>query len=338
MHTDTHPGGASGTGGPVQGTPPDDALPDALPDALTDALTGALRTGPFHLALRTAVRRRGLALHRIRHHLAEQGLQVSVTSLSYWQRGERVPARPESVQVIRALEHILDIAPGALLRLLEPTRGGATGTTTRAACRYQELIGSDTAVLHLLDQLDCPTEDRLHTVSQSEQVHLGPRRELWRREVQQLVRAHRGNVDRYVSIYQGDPGCDITRVRIDPLDNCRLGRVRGDQSASLLAVELVFDRPLSLGETQPFRYRVTDGTGGECTEYTRGFRYPVGHYLLQVYFAPPTLPVRCYGFTRRSAHAPRHHVTPIPLNGYHSAHLTEQDASPGIVGLAWEWD
>ncbi|MET9355560.1 hypothetical protein ABZY14_21640 [Streptomyces sp. NPDC006617] len=323
MRTDTHPGGA---GGAVQGDPSDDAL------------TEALRTGPFHLALRTAVRRRGLALHRIRHHLAEQGLQVSVTSLSYWQRGERIPARPESVQVVRALEHILGIAPGALVRLLEPTHGGATGTTTRAARRYQELIGSDTAVLHLLDQLDCPTEDRLHTVSQSEQVRLGPRRELWRREIQQLVRAHRGNVDRYVSIYEGDPGCDMTRVRIDPLDNCRLGRVRSDQAACLLAVELVFDRPLSLGETQPFRYRVTDGTGGECTEYTRGFRYPVGHYLLQVYFTPPALPVRCYRFTRRSAHAPRHRVTPVPLNGYHSAHLTEQDSSPGIVGLAWEWD
>ncbi|CAM5313966.1 putative protein OS=Streptomyces tendae OX=1932 GN=GUR47_14240 PE=4 SV=1 [Streptomyces tendae] len=33
----------------------------------------------------------------------------------------------------------------------------------------------------------------------------------------------------------------------------------------LLAVELVFDRPLALGETQPFRYRITDGTGGENT-------------------------------------------------------------------------
>ncbi|MFE5261145.1 hypothetical protein [Streptomyces coelicoflavus] len=319
MRTDTRPGGA------VHGDSPDEALAEAL------------RSGPFHLALRTAVRRRGLALHRIRHHLGEQGLQVSVTSLSYWQRGERVPARTESVQVVRALEHILDVTPGALVRLLEPAHGVAAGHT-RAARRYQELFGQDSAVLQLLDQLDCPTEDRLHTVSQSEQVRIGPRRELCRREIQQLVRAHRGNVDRYVSLYEGDPGCDITRVRVDPLDNCRLGRVRSDRAAALLAVELVFDRPLALGETQPFRYRVTDGTGGECTEYTRGFRYPVSHYLLQVYFTPPTLPVRCYRFGRRAADAPRHGVTQLPLNGYHSAHLAEQNASPGIVGLAWEWD
>ena len=138
-------------------------------------------------------------------------------------------------------------------------------------------------------QLDCPTEDRLHTVSQFEQVRVGRRRELWQREIQQFVRAHRGNVDRYVSIYEGDLGCDVTRVRIDPLDNCRLGRVRSDPASALLAAELVFDRPLALGETQPFRYRITDGTGGECTEYVRGFRYPVSHYLLQVSFAPPAL-------------------------------------------------
>ncbi|MHA4812873.1 helix-turn-helix domain-containing protein [Streptomyces aculeolatus] len=312
-------------GGAVHGDSPDEALAEAL------------RSGPFHLALRAAVRRRGLALHRIQHRLAEQGLRVSVTSLSYWQRGERVPARSESVQVVRALEGILGIVPGALVRLLEPVHGG-TGGGTRAARRYQELIGPAAAVLRLLEQLDCPTEDRLHTVSQFEQVRVGRRRELWQREIQQFVRAHRGNVDRYVSIYEGDFGCDVTRVRIDPLDNCRLGRVRSDPASALLAAELVFDRPLALGETQPFRYRITDGTGGECTEYVRGFRYPVSHYLLQVSFAPPALPVRCYRFTRRASGAPRRRVVQVPLNGYHSTHLAEQELGPGIVGLGWEWD
>ncbi|MFW6692261.1 hypothetical protein [Streptomyces sp. MAR4 CNX-425] len=314
-----HPRGA------VDGDPPDEALAEAL------------RSGPFHLALRAAVRRRGLALHRIQRRLAEQGLHVSVTSLSYWQRGERVPARTESVRVVRALEQILDVVPGALVRLLEPAPGGAAGGA-RAHRRYRELIGPAAAVRHLLDQLDCRTEDRLHTVSQFEQVHVGHRRELRQREIQQCVRAHRGDVDRYVSIYEGDPGCDVTRMRIEPLDNCRLGRVRSAPAASLLAAELVFDRPLALGETQPFRYRITDGTGGECTEYVRGFRYPVGHYLLQVSFAAPTLPVRCYRFGRRAPGAPRRRVVQVPLNGYHSAHLAEQELGPGIVGLGWEWD
>lgn len=313
---------------------PRGVVDDEGPDA---PLTEVLRTGPFHLALRTAVRRRGLALHRIQHRLAEQGLHVSVTSLSYWQRGERVPARPESVRVVRALERILDVPAGALVRLLEPAHGGSTGNA-RPARAYQELIGPSTAVLRLLDQLDCPTEDRLHTVSQFDQVRVGPGRVLGQREIQQLVRAHQGNVDRYVSIYEGDTGCDVTRVRVDPLDNCRLGRVRTDPAASLLAVELVFDRALGTGETHPFRYRLTDGTGGDCTQFVRGFRYPVGHYLLQVNFTPAALPVRCFRFSQRGATAPRRRVVQVPLNGYHSAHLAEQELRPGIVGMGWEWD
>ncbi|MFF9860884.1 hypothetical protein [Streptomyces tendae] len=96
--------------------------------------------------------------------------------------------------------------------------------------------------------------------------------------------------------------------------------MRGGRAAFLLAVELAFDRPLALGETQPFRHRITDDTGGECTECTHDFRPPVGHCLLQVYFTPPTLPVPLL---------PR---DPDPLNGYCSAHLTEQDAGPGIGG------
>ncbi|MEU5627827.1 MULTISPECIES: hypothetical protein [Streptomyces] len=93
--------------------------------------------------------------------------------------------------------------------------------------------------------------------------------------------------------------------------------MRSGRAAFLLAGELAFDHPLALGETQPFHHRITDGTGGECTH---GFRSPVGHCLLQVYFTPPTLPVPLL---------PR---DPDPLNGYCSAHLTEQDAGPGIGG------
>lgn len=64
----------------------------------------------------------------------------------------------------------------------------------------------------------------------------------------------------------------------------------------------------------------------------------MSHYLLQVSFAPPALPVRCYRFTRRASGAPRRRVVQVRLNGYHSTHLAEQELGPGIVGLGWEWD
>ena len=77
-----------------------------------------LQTGPFHVALRAAIRARGLALHRIQHRLAERGIRVGVTSLSYWQQGSRRPARPESIRAVTALEQVLELPRHALTRLL----------------------------------------------------------------------------------------------------------------------------------------------------------------------------------------------------------------------------
>lgn len=57
-------------------------------------LAQVLRTGPFHLALRTALSVRGLPLQRVQHHLAHRGVKLGVTSLSYWQQGVRRPGGP----------------------------------------------------------------------------------------------------------------------------------------------------------------------------------------------------------------------------------------------------
>ena len=53
---------------------------------------------PFAEALRQAIARRGLALNRIRTHLADRGLHVGVATLSTWQSGRRIP-RDDSLAV-----------------------------------------------------------------------------------------------------------------------------------------------------------------------------------------------------------------------------------------------
>ena len=79
-------------------------------------LAHLLRTGPFHLALRCALTVRGLALTRVQHKLAQRGIKVGVTSLSYWQQGARRPQRPESLRAVRALEEVLDLPAHSLHR------------------------------------------------------------------------------------------------------------------------------------------------------------------------------------------------------------------------------
>src|SRR5690242_20344546 len=109
-----------------------------------DELSVLLRTGPSHLALRAAIDARGLALQRIQHRLAEQGVSVGVATLSYWQSGRR---RPESLPAVQALEGILGLPSGALTTLLGP-RGVPAGGR-----RYADLMFSGDEIERMVAEL-----------------------------------------------------------------------------------------------------------------------------------------------------------------------------------------
>ncbi len=79
------------------------------------SLDEALRRGPFHCALRFAIASSGLSLDCLRRRLAAEGCEVSLSALSYWQRGVRRPERPTSIQAVLALERILGLRRSSLV-------------------------------------------------------------------------------------------------------------------------------------------------------------------------------------------------------------------------------
>ncbi|MFC4002847.1 transcriptional regulator [Prauserella oleivorans] len=81
-------------------------------------LDSLLATGPFSVALRAAIRARGLGLERIQYRLKRRGVPVSLATLSHWQSGRCRPERPGSLAALRYLEEVLEVPDGALLRLL----------------------------------------------------------------------------------------------------------------------------------------------------------------------------------------------------------------------------
>lgn len=293
-----------------------------------------LQAGPFHAALRAAVQARGLALHRIRHRLAQQGVQVGVTSLSYWQHGTRRPARKESLRAVGALEEVLELPEGSLLRLL-----AADAPPERPAARpYRRLVESSAALHELFAELRAPGDGGLHTLTQFERVHIGPRRRLMERATQQVVRAHRAGTDRYLAIHNGEEGCDTSRVVLRAVENCRVGLVARHPSAPIVVGELLFDTRLGAGDTHLFSYTFEDGTGGDSREYVRGFPFGGGQYVLQVGFDEAALPVSCHRFARAAAGGRatgRRELTLVGRNP--SVHLVEQGASPGLLGIGWDW-
>ncbi|MFI9718860.1 hypothetical protein ACIHFE_04275 [Streptomyces sp. NPDC052396] len=299
-------------------------------------LARALRTGPFHLALRTALSARGLPLHRVQHRLAQRGINVGVTSLSYWQQGARRPRRPESLRAVRVLEEILGLPAEALIRLLEPSLG--PDRERPPARPLRSLVEESHAVHRLLGELDSPPDCGLHTVCHLERVFIGPDQRLRERDSRHVVRAHRDGVDRYIAIHHGDPGCDPARVAVRALENCRVGRVRSHADSGVVVAELLFDTRLRAGETYVLGYGFTDGTGGQSREYVRGFNFAGGQYVLEIRFDAAALPVRCRRFTRASANAPRSGQQELTLAGRHrGVHLVEQVERPGILGIGWDW-
>ncbi|MFI1159759.1 hypothetical protein [Streptomyces sioyaensis] len=301
-------------------------------------LAQLLRTGPFHLALRSALTERGLALTRVQHKLAERGITIGVTSLSYWQQGARRPQRPESLRAVRALEEVLQLPAYSLHRLLVPEGGGHPEAERPAARTYRSLVAPAEALRQLFTELEAPADGGLHTVGHHERVRIGPERRLLERESLQVVRAHRDGVDRYVAIHRGDAGCDPSRVQVRAAENCRLGRVRGSAEAGVVVAELLFDTRLRAGDTHVFGYAFEDGSGGPSAEYLRGFSFAGGQYVLQVRFDEAALPVRCRRFAQTSPGAPRSGKQELTLSGRHRAvHLVEQGVRPGILGIAWDW-
>ncbi|WP_405059901.1 hypothetical protein OG474_45225 [Kribbella sp. NBC_01505] len=295
------------------------SVPDVTPDT------------SFAAALRQAIAHRGLALNRIRTHLADRGLQVGVATLSTWQSGRRVP-RDDSLAVITALEELLHVPIGWLTVRIPPARSELAAThRPYAVVEYAEALG------HLLDRLRRDAHGRLRNLSVFEEVHHGPDGALQRRRVTQCVVAVQP-VDRIIIAHQGEPGCDVARLNVHGLAGCRTGRVARDASAGALLAELLLDRNLATGDTAVVHYEIEDLTGLPSQNYYRFDEWGGTHYVLEVQFDRSALPVRVNEYRHRHADGAEALSQDLMLTPDGRAHLIEPSTEPGLLGMSWEWD
>ncbi|MGK5440360.1 helix-turn-helix domain-containing protein [Micromonospora sp. URMC 105] len=286
---------------------------------------GALYTGPFHAALRTAIRRRGLTLDRLRARLAQRGISIGLSSLSDWQTGRSHPMNPASLRAVRVLEDVLGLPPASLTSLL----GDEDGLRHRVVD-----IG---AVAELLDAVPGSRNRDVELINTQHKVVVdadGRPTRLWTRTA---VRALRNGVDRYVARYYGGRECEPGLVRPQPLDNCRLGRLLAHPSAPAMVYELVFDQALRTGDTWVFEAELTDPNAGGCSEFAHGFRYPTDQYILEVQFHPGALPATTYAFAQSDLNDERHPLENLALSRHHTVHLIATGVDSGVLGIKWNW-
>jgi hypothetical protein len=283
-------------------------------------------SGSFAHMLRHAIEHRGLALERVRDHLAQRGVHVSVATLSYWQSGRSQPGRKASLAAIPHLEAVLALDPGTLLNTLPVTRDRVRRTPVRTL----DALWPEPSRIDILGRLDTRWDADLDRVTLHDVLRIGPDRRQVGLTVRQVLRARVDGPDRRVVMHSQD---DVAAAlpAIEVVQGCRLGRVEWSHPQGVLGAELVFFRPLRRGETVIVEYRLVSSSPGALdTEYVRRLRSPLREYLLEVEFHPDARPCTVTGFTEQRR-------TPVELDPSHRCHLAHTDATPGTTGITWSW-
>ncbi|GGK34234.1 hypothetical protein GCM10010124_28570 [Pilimelia terevasa] len=296
----------------------------------------ALRHGPFHYALRVAIKARGLPLERLRQRLVAAGAPVGMATLSSWQSGRRRPERPESMDAVVVLETILGLPQRALVDLLgAPRRRGPGPRVTKAPRPFGQVLRQAEPVVELMAEMDW-RDDRLRVVSAWDLADVAAGSRLVAVETSVVLHAVT-EVDRYLTVYYGAPGIDLREtVQFEALSDCRVGRVLQARNHPLLVAELLLDRPVPAGETVIVRFRVTDIDGNSDTEFCRFLRAPAQQVAVEVRFAPDARPQRCWRFVREREGWPDQRQDELRLGPSGHVHVVRNAVQPGFVGIGWE--
>lgn len=307
---------------------------------LSPELSKLLRTGPFDVALRAAIRASRLSLERIQHRLRTRGTPVSITALSYWQSGRRRPERPDSLLALRELEDVLEVPDGSLAALLGPPKPRGRNRSESSAPPLTTLWSDNESAAELLSRVDTSADGQLTRLSQHDVLevdHAGKQRSL---RVRQLVQAERNGVDRWVTVFDNVAN-DVPPPTIRAQQGCRLGQVLTDHERGVVVAELVFDRSLERGETALLEYEINHGPEGltgtdQDHVYSRRFRLPVREYLVELRFDPDNPPLSCEQFAARPDGCAAEPPRPLALDSQARTHAVVLDFGLGAFCVQWQ--
>ncbi|GIG56095.1 hypothetical protein Lfu02_04670 [Longispora fulva] len=307
--------------------------PTRAPGRDSRHLARVLRTGSFAEALDAAITARGLTLDRLCHHLADRGVHVSRTTLSYWRRNRSRPERQASLRAVRALEDLLGLPSSSLVALLGPPRPrGRWLNELPDSCDRAYLWPSAAPGMA---QLDAEPEGRFEALSIHDLVTVAPDRSELRMRSRAVLRALRGPVDRCLAFYQAEDPAHAVPALVD-LRFCARGRQRYDPDSKLFVAELLLDRTVAAGEDTVIEYELGFGPGVPMDYFHHRFHRRVREYVLQVQFTGE-VPGACHSYRKFAVDAPERGSRPVPIGASDTALLVESDVEPGVCGLRWRW-
>lgn len=285
---------------------------------------GSVDETQFSVLLTRAIAARGLSLARVKAHLAALGQPVSIATLSYWCSGRSLPTRARSLDVVHALETVLQVPRNHLTSAI------------RTHPEQQDLVSrleQDPLVADLQQRFDLPP--------------LG----MWRPE---LV-FHHATVDStgrqrsittrigFRAVVSGAQGWAIAVDRAGEADV----EARGDGiaplrrqirvSPDLTVLEFGLDQPVKRDTIVMAQHEVNFAADtAPVTSVGYGLSMPAKYFSLTVDFVDktPRNYFRCHAFQRDGA---GHRLDRPVLSGESTLHCALTDAAPGYHSIEWEW-
>lgn len=283
-----------------------------------EELADLLVTGPFADALRVAIQVRGLSLERLQHRLRMRGAPISVTALSYWQSGRRRPERPESLTALAHLEDVLGLPETALSRLLGPPR--PRGRSRRRDSSARAAWDGSGLVL----------------TAQHDRVDIAPCGGVRGVRSRQVMQATSAGVDRWILCHETGSAQSAVLPALTAVRSCRVGRIARERTNGVLVAELLFDEPISPGDSIAIEYELIYPHPTVEHTHFRRFAERVHDYVLEIKFPAESPPASCEQFASGPAGTEMcGGARPAPVDAWGYAHTAALDFGPGLYGMRW---
>lgn len=283
----------------------------------------------FAATMSAAITRKQITLSELRDRLAARGHSISLTALSYWRSGRRLPERQASLDAIPELESLLDLTPGSLAMFV-------TGPSAQRVGQLERFDGLlDYPITDPVSTSGFRGERAVSRVSSQVMVHVGAEREILSTRMRRLVVANCDDVDGF-TVFIGTDGTDVGDLEFRAIAGCRIDESR-TLAGNVRSVKLMFPRPLMSGESAltEVEVRKAEGAGPELDQaYELAAEERLEEALMWVIFDPAQVPQRCWAFFSEGGVS---HEWPIDLGGTFTAHYRQRDFGPGSLGIRWEW-
>ncbi|RCK69647.1 hypothetical protein DT076_09305 [Desertihabitans brevis] len=293
---------------------PDGAGPDSGTPWFSDTFAGALRA-------------RGWTLTALRRQLVERGNPVSLSTLSYWRSGQRVPEGADSRLVVRDIEEILGLEPDELQRSVPPSRRlGPRGPARADRLLARDGVPEIFAELGLDDLMNGLYVEWLHRW-----VDIGPDGAPTAFGNRGLYRAGRPGIERLAEMYvalsqDSDPFATIETI------GCSLGRVIRRPEAKVSVAELLLPRPLHLGEEVMLEWTMRPQHAVPAQRFECYTEQRNQEILASVRFHPDRLPAWVERYTDSEGGS---ELYPAQVDGFTVVHHRQRNFGPGTLGVRW---